>query len=328
MKTYSVRDISEKLNIPLRTIRGWLNGDGKPSFVLDNDKPDILSVIRAALKNGKPMQPLKRKKTNGETLVIHLTDFHVGRHEVDINGIATYSVAIAKERATLLCSKMLTLAKEHIAVGTDITDIVVVITGDMCDGEGIFDGQSYQLECVPPQQVMECVKMLRDFFLGLKKLNLPISVYAVKGNHGRTGKDKSPQSNWDLVTYMILEDWIKTSAIKGIAMYHSETDYYPVSIQGHGFLLRHKGTGQVESPSGARKVQGWANLHNIEAIICGHLHHFAIGEETNLRLFMGGSLKGTDEFSESLAKGCNPSQLMFGVTRKHLSTFIYVVDTK
>jgi predicted phosphodiesterase len=328
MKKYSAKEISQVAGVSVRTVRDWFAGNATPKPVSVNNQKDVLSEMRAELKNGVPMKAVKRAGTKGETLVVHLTDWHIGRHETDINGTPVYSVQIAKERAELLCSKMLLLAKEHISVGTKLTEVVVAITGDMVDGEGIFDGQSYQLECVPPQQVMECVKLLRDFLLGLRELNLPINVYAVKGNHGRTGKDKSPQSNWDLMAYMILEDWIKTNSIKGIAMYHSETDYYPIDIQGHGFLLRHKGTGQVESPSGARKVQGWANIHHIEALVCGHLHHFAIGEETNLRLFMGGSLKGTDEFSESLAKGCNPTQLMWGVTKRHLSSFLYIVDTK
>ena len=328
IKKYSTREIAKIFDVSIRTVQRWLDGTQKPIDVFDKHKKDTLTEIRAQLGNGKAMQIVKRPKSHGETLVIHLTDWHLGAEDTDINGKPTYNTHIARERANDLLSKMLLLAKEHIAIGTSITEVIVAITGDMVDGDDMFATQGIQVECAPPEQVMECAKILRNFLLGLKVLKLPIMVYAVKGNHGRTGKDKSPQSNWDLMLYMILEDWIITSKTTGLTMYHSETDYYPITIQGHGFLLRHKGTGQVESPSGARKMQGWANLHRIEAVICGHLHHFAVSEETNLRLFMGGSLKGTDEFSESLAKGCNPSQLMFGVTKKHVSSFLYVVDCK
>lgn len=324
--------VSAELNLPRSFVRETIQAYRDALSEGGSNDPvrasvDFMAELRKSLGSGKPMTPLKASTTDGETMVVVLADWHFGSMEKDSMGNITYSLRVARDRADLMCRKILSLASKHITMGTKIGDIAVLVAGDMVDGEGIFEGQSYQIECAPPQQVLEVVKTMRDFILGLKALNLPINIYAVKGNHGRVGKkDMSPQSNWDLMVYMILEDWIKTSDIKGVALIASNTDYLNVDIRGWKYNLRHKGLASAETPSGASKLAGWASLHSCDAVVCGHLHHFSINESLNKLIIMSGSLKGVDDFSESIAKGCHPSQVVFGVTKSHLITFQYRVD--
>ena len=286
---------------------------------------DFLTTLRETVGKGEAIKPFPPKKQDGETLVVELTDWHIGSKDADSSGKARYNTEIASTRAVDMCRKVLSLTKQHVMEGTIIDQIDVFVVGDMVDGDDMFPSQIAEIEFQPPKQVMKFVDIFRNFLLGLKDFKLPINVYCVPGNHGRVGKDKSPQSNWDLMAYLILEDWLQQSGIKNIHIEHSETDHLVVTVRGWKFGLVHK---IATSAAGARKALGWANSDNIDAIVTGHWHHFELDEDNGLRKFMSGSLKGTDTYAEGLGKGAPPSQLMWGVTENHVSTFIYVVDLR
>jgi hypothetical protein len=108
----------------------------------NNDFGALEKAITAKVKPIKVPVPSQV----GESLVIHLTDWHFGRLVIDGDGKPAFSLKIAKERAEDLCGKIISLAKNHITGGTKIADAIVLVTGDMCDGEGIYDGQAYETD--------------------------------------------------------------------------------------------------------------------------------------------------------------------------------------
>jgi predicted phosphodiesterase len=290
--------------------------------------PAINLQLIDRLSQAPALKHLSKLKTQDETVIIHLTDWHIGKLIVDVEGQELFNILIAKKRAELFCQKVLYLIKQHILEGTKLSKVVLFITGDMVDGEGIYEGQSNNLEIMPPKQVITCAEVLIKLFKELFKMKMPIEVYAVKGNHGRTGKDRNTSSNWDLMLYMILELWARENKVKDFYIKYSEADYLKIVINNWNYLLRHEGVATTETPSGASKAYGWQDLHGIDALVYGHLHHPSIGSLGHIRTFMGGSLTGVDDFAERIAKGCSASQLVWGITRKHLSTFIYIVDLK
>lgn len=323
----SNRRVSKVINVDEKTIRNLREEYG----ILSGEYVDkqIISILRAHLGKGEPIKVKRMLNSLGEALISHLSDWHLGAKVVDAKNNVIYNYDIAKLRAELLCGRCIDLFQNHISRGTEITQINLIITGDMVDGNLVYPGQAYRTEFSPPRQVILAANILRNYILSLMEFKLPIFIDAVPGNHGIPKvKEWDPTANWDLMLYMIIEDWIKQSKIKNVFLNYVEGDYLITDIMGWKYLLRHKGPSQSETSSGAAKTGGWQKIHSCDAMAYGHFHHAGLTEWNGVRLFMSPSLKGQDEFAESIAKGSSPAQCIWGVTQKHVKTFYYEVDLK
>ncbi|NQV00437.1 MAG: metallophosphoesterase [Parcubacteria group bacterium] len=321
----SNRGVAAALEVDEKTIRNLRLKYGilKGEYV---DKK-IISTLRKQLGKGYPYRSSIKNSLSGEALISQLSDWHLGAKVVNSSGDIIYDQTIAKKRAEALCLKCIELFKNHISGGTKITQIHIPITGDMADGGLVYPGQAYRTEMSPPKQVMVTANIIRNYILGLAEFGLPVYIHAVPGNHGVPKvKDWDPTANWDLMLYMILADWIQREKLNNVFLTYVEGDYLLSEIMGWKYLFRHKGPSQAETASGAAKTGGWQKLHGCDAMVYGHWHHMGLNDWNSVKLFMSPSLKGPDEFTESIAKGPTPAQCIWGVTKKHLFTFYYTVS--
>jgi len=263
----------------------------------------------------------------GDTLVIHLTDLHAGKIVKDQDGTVIYDEGIFRVRMDRLCQQILKLLDHNIRKGVPITDVVILSTGDLANGEGIYATQAFEQELAPPRQTMLVVEVIQKLILSLLDRKLPVHFYGIRGNHGRTGKDTDIASNWDLMIYMVLDFWAR-NVLKSskLVIKYAETEHMKLDIRGHGYLIRHIAPEQVDSPAGRVKINEWSRRHEVEAVVYGHYHHASVCDCDNVRVFRGGSTVGGDSLSESMAKHSEPLQLVFGVNEHRISTFIYFVD--
>lgn len=300
-----------------------------PKKKKDNTSCLIIDALKKELVDTEPHKADVPDKVDlkGDTLVIHLTDLHAGKIVKNQDGAIIYNEIVFRERINRLCAQVLKLLDNNIVKGVKIKDVVILSTGDLANGEGIYLTQPYEQEIAPPSQVMLVIDILRGLILSLLERNLTVYFYGVRGNHGRTGKDTDVASNWDLMIYMILDFWSK-NVLKNskLIIKYAETEHLVVNIRGHGYLLRHIAPEQVDSPAGRVKINEWARQHEIEAVVYGHYHHFGIFDCDGIRVFRGGSIVGSDALSESMAKHSEPIQLVWGVNEHRASTFIYAVD--
>jgi len=277
----------------------------------------------------KDIKPYEAAKTHshitGETLVIQLTDWHAGKIVKDQQGNILYNEAIFKRRMDKFCVQILKLLDNHIKKGTKINDVVVISTGDNANGEDIYATQAYEQELAPPYQVMLVVEVFTKLIQALLDRKLNVKFYGVKGNHGRLGKDKDPNSNWDIMIYLILKHWAYANQ-KKVEINYSELDYLNFEIERWKYHIRHIAPEQTDTSASRARFGGWAGMHNADAIVYGHYHHFGIMDANGVRVFRGGSPIGADEFAESLAKEADPIQLVWGVSKDRILTFSYAVD--
>jgi predicted phosphodiesterase len=289
----------------------------------------IIQNLKNELANCKPYEVSTQSKADisGDTLVIQLTDLHAGKIVKDQDGKLIYNEEIFRNRINRLCEQTLKLLDNNISKSVTIKDVVIISTGDLANGEGIYLTQAYEQEIAPPSQVMLVVDVVTKLILSLLKRNLSVKFYGVRGNHGRTGKDTDVASNWDLMIYMILDFWSK-QVLKNtnLQIKYTETEALKFDIRGHGYLIRHICPEQVDSPSGRVKINEWARMHKVDGIVYGHYHHAGIFDCDNVRVFRGGSTVGGDSLSDSMAKHSEPIQLVWGVNQSRVSTFIYMVD--
>jgi len=310
---------------------------GKPKMqkevvVKEKSKPIsaiIIQTLKEELANVQPYKPATQSKIDikGDTLVIHITDLHAGKIVKDQEGKLIYNEEIFRTRINRLCEQTLKLLDNNISKGVPITDVVILLTGDLANGEDIYATQAYEQELAPPKQVMLVVDVLTKLIVSLLKRNLPVKVFGIRGNHGRTGKDTDVASNWDIMIYEILDFWAKL-VLKNpkLQIKFAETEHLRFDIRGHGFLIRHICPEQPDTPAGRVKINQWARQYNVEGICYGHYHHAGIFDCDNVRVMRGGSTVGGDSLSDSMAKNSEPIQLIFGVNEARVTTFIYLVD--
>lgn len=294
------------------------------------DTQDFMGAMSKHLESLKPYKLKKRdnkRYKTGDTLVVHLTDFHAGKIVKDQNGVI-YDENIFRHRINQLCRNILKILDNNISKGVPITDVVIIATGDLANGEDIYETQAYEQEMAPPKQVMLCVDVIISLILSLIERRLPVSFYGVRGNHGRTAKDADPTSNWDSMIYKILEFWVRTKELEDKVQisYAEDTESLKFMIRGHTYLARHKAPEQGGTPAGRVKFSAWARNHGAEAVVYGHFHHYSNEDIDNIRVFRGGSTVGGDGLSESMAKYSQPIQICWGVTEERVMTFFYAID--
>ena len=335
----SAREIAEQIGKSYRSVTSQcekfgLTKTNKEAKQQGKDGVSIIKTLKSELLQLSP-NPYKNRfaKTNkeGDTLVVQFTDWHIGRLVKDEDGAELYNEQIFKNRVEKLLNEILLLLDAYISKGTPIKDVVILSTGDILDGMGIFASQATVSEMSPPFQVMLGVEVIKNFMLALTKRKLQVKFYGVKGNHGEIrgegGKQKNPEANWDLMLYLILSFWSKT-IIKNpnIEVCYSELDYLNLDIQGWKYHIRHIAPMTPDTPSGKAKFLGWAKKHHSKVIVYGHYHHYGITDRSGITIIRGGSMTGADEYSEQLAEESEPIQIIWGVSKNRPTTFMYAID--
>jgi predicted phosphodiesterase len=297
-----------------------------------NYNKNLISELQKTLQQKKDVFVISKKnKKKGDILVVHFTDWHVGRIVKDETGREVYNADIFKKRAKKLLLEILILLEYYIKKGTPIHSVVIISTGDILDGSGIFASQETQSELSPPFQTMLAVEILIKFIKTLTRKGLSVEFYGVRGNHGEIrgerGKAKDPNSNWDTQLYLILDFWAKNiEKSEKIKIHYSELDYLNFNINGWRYHIRHIAPQTTDNPSGKAKFLGWSKQHKCDVIVYGHYHHACISDRSKVMVMRGGSMTGADEYSEQLAEESDPVQLIWGCSKNRPTTFIYCVD--
>lgn len=288
----------------------------------------IKKELRKATSYSKKSIPLV--KHTGDTLVIHITDWHVGRTVKDELGNIIYDHNVFETRVDRLLKQILSLLDNNIRKGVPIKEVVIVSTGDILDGQGIFATQETLQELSPPFQVMKAAQAIQKLIMSLLERKLKVYFYGVKGNHGEIrvgGKSHDPNANWDLMLYLILELWIRTVLkSENVNIGYSELDYLNFEIQGWRYHIRHIAPKQSETGAGKGKILGWAKQHRFDVLVYGHYHSWGVWNRSDITIFRGGSIPGGDEYAETLAEESSPTQLVWGCNTKRPLTFFYPVD--
>ena len=339
----NVREISTSLKVSFDSVNhairrynlraGVKSSKQNPGKTFIRANKELIYELKSQLDTATP---LKRKITKeiikkGDTLVIHFTDWHIGKVVKNEAGLELYNTTIFKERIQKLNREMLRLLDDYIRKGTPIKDVIIISTGDILDGMGIYASQETQSELSPPFQVMLGVETIQSFILALLERKLNVSFYGCKGNHGEIrgerGKAKDPNANWDLQLYLILDFWAKqVLKNENVKIFYSELNYLNFEVQGWKYHIRHIAPQQSETSAGKAKFLGWAREHNCDVLVYGHYHHYGITDRSGVTVIKGGSIVGADEFAEQLAEESEPIQLIWGVSSHRPTTFIYAID--
>lgn len=281
-------------------------------------------------------QKKSSNKNDNQSLVVLFSDWHIGKIVKDSNGNVVYNTSIAAERIQQMINNFVKIFRRTVA-DVNIDEIVVILAGDIVDGETVYATQVFHSEGSVLQQITTTANIFNEIVLNrmqsllaeYKMSHVPIRVIGVKGNHGNIKNVIiHPESSWDLITYKFIELSSQLSGAKNVSFQVALGDYAVCDIKGHKGYIRHRIPKQVTTHAQRSRVAGWENIHKYDFVCAGHFHSYKIENYQGKPIFLNGSLVGADDLAETLSYNDEPCQWVFGVDVKRTKTFIYLLDCK
>lgn len=242
-------------------------------------------------------QPIK---SNNRSLVLMISDVHWGKKA------KTFNMDIADQRILSIPEIL------YNRILPDFDEIVVLLLGDLVEGEDIHSSQNSVNEAPTITAYKRGTRTIWRFLLLLKELfNVPIRVETDPGNHGRQSKSANPKTNWDNAIYESLAMISEFSGEEGIFINVNLEDFCVVEVKNKKILLSHKGVKHAGTPAMTSKIGGWAISKDIDIVAHGHWHSYAFDSYIDKLRISNGSVVGPDDLAESMAKEDPPRQAYF-----------------
>lgn len=259
----------------------------------------------------KPRVPKKDTGRDEETAVLVLSDTHAGKQSKSYDsGVFTRRL----ERVATATERMVKLQRsDH-----PVNKLVIIMDGDMVDGEGIYPTQAFHVDqAVVNQMFQVAVPAFCEFLGQMAALFTEVEVHCVRGNHGRAGRFAEETSNWDIVLYRTLEIAMRDNPRVTFDITHDWKKF--VDVMGTRFLVAHghqiKSVLNIPWYGVTTKVMRWAgSLGHFDCLVIGHYHTRAYSDWNNQQFIMNGTFVTDDDFAEEVV----------GMTSSTMQTLVFV----
>lgn len=230
----------------------------------------------------------------GVSPMLLLSDLHFGE-VIEFNGKELFNFDIAEQRLSDIVDQALT---DPGLDSYDIDEFIVVLAGDIIDGELIFPAQAHETETSIWGQLKRATAVIWQQLVKISREH-KVRVFCVPGNHGRTSKLHDQMSNWDNALYFSLR-MMSSLSDANIEITLPHQLWMDFSVRQWGVHTRHIGPAHVSTPSPIRKVMSWMDNHNADLFLYGHYHNPEMFSYGYRRIFKNGSLPTVSEFAERL----------------------------
>jgi hypothetical protein len=203
--------------------------------------------------------PKARKGRHEEVMLVHTTDWQVGKHT------SSYNSEIAWHRLVdTFCRKVGRLAEIQ-REAHKVDRAVWLFGGDMLEGTNIFRGQVWEVDSTRFDQLFRVVAIMEAQLLFSLGTFRTTEVVVECGNHGRLGRfgEDAPGENLDLIAYQIVKDRLQRYIDKGRLVWndHPGTDYVPFTVGNYRGLLIHadeiRSFGQTPMFAIHKRITAW-----------------------------------------------------------------------
>lgn len=318
----------QKLYDLRRDIRKNLREESRSELIRETISEAVKNMPRIVLpdESGIP-------RNGNKELVVCIGDFHYGA-KFEVNGIEgelinRYDSGIFMKRMTSLCHEI-----EDIVYRDHPCGVTLMIVGDMLDGM-LRASQISRLEYGAVESAMRLAETMTSVISYLFKLiQIPITVYAVRGNHGEirplgSKAGQFPEENLERIVMHYL-----AARFEDCSMIRIPVADCPVrqvaDIEGFRFLLFHGHDGDIE-----KTARESVNLYGkkIDYFICGHLHKsqtFMSGilDGGNSYVERVPSLCGIDPYAQSIGSGCAPGAVAMLIEKDYGRRCVYPIKFK
>lgn len=283
------------------------------------DKTLLIDEITLAVKNVLSNMNFKEIMNHqftpipnyGNTrMVAVISDWHLGA-DVDVEG-NQFNLNIAVRRISDYMNQIYSMARLR-----KVYRIDVVFMGDAVENPYMRTNQAHNTEFALGEQIAICGELIIDMLLKLSK-HFFVTYRGFAGNHDRLIPNKNDVIHGDTALVPInrmVKKVIEASKITNLHYYDCH-EYHAslIDVNGRNFYFEH---GDKIKKADAGKIHDRSSKDGVTYhVFCyGHFHHYYFKEVAVDRFEIGcGSIKGSDDYSETIGVGSAPSQLAFIVT--------------
>ena len=245
-------------------------------------------------------------ETQGTSLCLVLSDLHFGKHT------KWFDMEEAKKRL-LGIPDALANKTENL---TELDEIVIILAGDLVEGEDIYPTQNNHIECSAIEQTQICSESTWEMILKFRALfpKVRIRIETVPGNHGRVSKTANEKTNWDNVVYMILSMIAKKHDDDKIIMNCNFETFRTFMVKDKVGMANHHGVKHTGTSNMREKVAGWITGKQFDFMVHGHWHEWHVGNWLGRFVMGNGCMCGPDDLAEQMGKEDTARQGYFFVT--------------
>ena len=295
---------------------------------------DAYNAIAAAISKMRrdfeppTQQPWAKKAKFDETEVLVLSDLHLGK-KVVIEGKVVFDKEIAAQRFKSIVAGMLHLNASYVLPNHSINELVILLLGDIVDGELIYAGQTYNSDLPLIDQLTLAAELIKkELIVPASKMFGSVRILSVPGNHGEIRNDRGehqmhPKTNMDTIAALMLQ--MGCQDLKNVSFEVATTTMHTTMIRNWKFLLAHRLPGANQS--GFRKTYGgYFERFRFDASIHGHWHTPELTFYNTKAIIQNGSLVGTDDYAIELSFNTVPAQILFTCSDKRPVALFWMVD--
>jgi len=245
-------------------------------------------------------------QTSGTSLCLVLSDLHFGKHT------KWFDMEEANRRLLTIPDEL----KDKTDRLNDLDEIVVILAGDLVEGEDIYPTQNNHIECSAIEQVKGCAESTWKMILKLRN-HFPdtiLRIETVPGNHGRVSKTANEKTNWDNVVYMIISMIAKKHNDDKIIMNCNFDTFRTFMVKDKVGLANHHGVKHTGTSNMREKVAGWITGKQFDFMVHGHWHEWHVGNWLGRFVMGNGCMCGPDDLAEQMGKEDTARQGYFFVT--------------
>lgn len=281
---------------------------------LVNIMKDCLSdVVTSNIEFGKKHLHIENKKS--KYAILMLSDWHYGA--LCDSQWNYYDTNVAKERAEQLVAKT-----QSYILSLGITDLIVEINGDMCEGM-INIGNRVASEESVVEQIINVSKLLSKCILSLKSYVNSIKVVTTLGNHGRLTPNRKEQADERENFEMLIPEFLRLTLGDDIPIVTSQgLDFVKYEFDDKIICLSHGHHDKTKSA-----IDNMIRVYKVvpDEIHLGHWHHMSDLNDSNIHIVVNGSIKGVDDFGLKATRcTTQPSQnlIVYGKDRMMIELIV------
>ena len=281
---------------------------------LVNIMKDCLSdVATSNIEFGKKHLHIENKKS--KYAILMLSDWHYGA--LCDSQWNYYDTNVAKERA-----KQLVVKTQSYILSLGITDLIVEINGDMCEGM-INIGNRVASEESVVEQIINVSKLLSKCILSLKPYVNSIKVVTTLGNHGRLTPNRKEQADERENFEMLIPEFLRLTLGDDIPIVTSQgLDFVKYEFDDKIICLSHGHHDKAKSA-----IDNMIRVYKVvpDEVHLGHWHHMSDLNDSNIHVVVNGSIKGVDDFGLKATRcTTQPSQnlIVYGKDRMMIELIV------
>lgn len=251
------------------------------------------------------------------TMVLHLSDLHYGKTTKSFNKrvFAARLKEYAKAAATL--AELLPHRNAQVA------EIILLINGDIVDGENIYEYHNAVNQDSAIRQAKGAAKKLVKFCDYLVREINPgkFTVIGTRGNHGRMGHEANPESNWDSVCVDYLESmWDTKNILRTVVTFKNVLEpYATVEVNSDvKILVEHEGVKHSITPANLVRTLNKLLATGCNVLINGHWHKSYYRKYWDFHHVVNGTIVSDDEYAHALGTESDISQSLLLIHGKDI----------